>query len=76
MRPSDRAWLALGAGVLAWDVACPDGEMLSQASDRYAQKHRWLAYSVIASVALHLTSLLPYWVDPVHAVGVMLRKIR
>jgi hypothetical protein len=76
MRPADRAWLTLAAGVLIWDVACPNDEMLSEASRRYAKSHPVAAYGVIASVALHLTSLLPKWVDPIHAIGVVLRKAK
>lgn len=76
MRPSDRAWIVLGGYVVAWDMLCPDDEMLSEASWRYAQHHRVLAYSVVASVALHLTNLLPKWVDPIHAAGQVLRTLR
>jgi hypothetical protein len=76
MRPADRAWLALAVGVVAWDVACPSGEMLSEASARYAKSHPVLAYAVIGSVAAHLTARIPKWVDPIHGLGVGLRRLK
>lgn len=76
MRPADRAWITLAAGVIVWDMACPDDEMLSEASRRYAQNHRLIAYGVIASLALHLSDLLPRWVDPIHFLGTALRGLR
>jgi len=76
LRPADRAWIALGAGVLVWDMTCPSGEMLSEASARYAKDHPLAAYAVIASVAFHLSSALPKRVDPIHWVGAGLRQVR
>jgi hypothetical protein len=76
VRPSDRAWLALGVGVLTYDVACRDGEMLSQASARYAREHPVAAYAVVAAVALHLVDRIPAAVDPIHWVGIGLRGLR
>ena len=75
LRPADKAWIALGVGVLAWDLLCSDDELLSQASRRYAADHRWLAYVVIGGVALHL-SVLPKRVDPIGVVGGLLRELR
>jgi hypothetical protein len=73
MRPADRAWIALGLGVLVWDAACPNGEMLSEASARYAKKHPVVAYAVIGSVAAHLVDRIPKRFDPIHGVGDVLR---
>jgi hypothetical protein len=73
LRPADRAWITLGAGVVAWDMACPRGEMLSEASARYAKSHPILAYAVIGSVAAHLTARIPKRFDLIHGVGAVLR---
>jgi hypothetical protein len=62
--------------VVAWDLLCADDEMLSQASARYANSHPILAYAVIGSVAAHLTSALPKWVDPIHGIGVGVRRLK
>lgn len=59
MRPSDRAWLTLAAGVLAWDVLCPPDEMLSEASARYTAAHRILWPAVIVYTAGHLMHVWP-----------------
>jgi len=66
LRPADRAWLTLGAGVLAWDVACPAGCTLSEGVDRYIERHPWLTRAVVAVVGLHLANLLPTALDPIH----------
>lgn len=63
LRPSDKAWLALAAGVAAWDVACPRGEMLSEASARYTRAHRVLWPAVIVYTAGHLMHVWPARVD-------------
>lgn len=76
MRPSDRAWIALTTGVVVWDVVCEPGEMLSEASSRYAKAHPVLAYGVIAAVAAHLSGSIPRWADPIHGIGFVLRQMK
>ena len=73
MRPADRAWIALTTGVVIWDVVCEPGEMLSEASARYAKAHPVLAYAVIGSVAAHLANRIPKRFDPIHGIGAVLR---
>ncbi|ORV92822.1 hypothetical protein AWC11_07425 [Mycobacterium interjectum] len=63
MRPSDRAWLTLAAGVLAWDTLCPRGEMLSEASARYTAAHRVLWPAAIIYTAGHLMHAWPARID-------------
>ncbi|OIN79786.1 DUF7427 family protein [Mycobacterium malmoense] len=59
MRPSDKAWLALAAGVLAWDAVCPRGEMLSEASARYMGARPILTGAIIIYTAGHLMHVWP-----------------
>lgn len=54
MQPADRAWLTLGAGVVAWDALCPRGEMLSEASARYTETHRVAWTAAVVYFAGHL----------------------
>lgn len=54
MRPADRAWLTLAAGVAAWDALCPRGEMLSEASARYTETHRFVWSATVLYFAGHL----------------------
>lgn len=65
LRPSDRAWVILTAGIIAWDVWCPPGEMLSEGVDRYMLRHPWITRGVVALVALHLCNHLPPVADPI-----------
>lgn len=64
LRPADRAWLTLAAGVLVWDAVCPRGEMLSEASSRYTKAQPLLWCSTIVYVAGHLMHIWPQRCDP------------
>lgn len=59
LRPGDKAWLALAAGVLAWDWMCPRGEMLSEASARYKAARPVLWPAAIVYTAGHLWHVWP-----------------
>jgi hypothetical protein len=66
MRPADRAWLALAAGVIVYDFATVRGETLSDGCDRYRQSHPALTYLIIAAVTGHLTRVVPARFDIIH----------
>lgn len=66
MRAADRAWLTLGAGVVAYELACPRGELLSEGVDRYLVRSPWATRLAVAGVALHLLNVLPGALDPLH----------
>lgn len=59
MRPSDRAWIALAAGIITWDACCPIGEMLSEASARYTRSHPVVWPLVVGYTAGHLVHVWP-----------------
>lgn len=67
LRPSDKAWIALFAGVAAWDILAPPGEMLSEAVDRYIVDHPIIVTTAVGITAAHLLNLLdrrPWcWID-------------
>lgn len=66
MRPSDRAWIALTTGVVAYDVLAPPGQTLSEGADRYMLSHPWTTRAVAFAVAAHCCNVLPGRCDPVH----------
>ncbi|WNM68977.1 hypothetical protein SEA_TRIBLETROUBLE_36 [Mycobacterium Phage TribleTrouble] len=66
MRCSDKAWLALGAGVVAYEITCPPGELLSEGVDRYLTRRKWTTHAVVVGLALHLLNLLPDRLDPLN----------
>jgi hypothetical protein len=76
MRPSDEAWLVLAAGVIVWDAAAPDGEMLSEAADRWMVSRPWLTRIIVAAFALHLCNGVPARLDPVHGAFLLARSLR
>lgn len=66
MRTSEKAWLGLGLGVLAYDVLSPKGETLSEGMDGMINKHPKLTYLAVGAVALHLLNIIPNQIDPLH----------
>lgn len=66
MSPADRAWLAVAAGVTAWDLACPHDQTLSAAASRYHQHRPWTTRAIIVYLAGHLMGWWPPRADPLH----------
>lgn len=64
MKPGDRAWITLAVGVIAYEAACPRGELLSEACDRYRRRRPVTTYTVIVYLACHLTRVWPRRIDP------------
>lgn len=59
-----RAWAGIAVGVLAYELACPDGELLSEGVDRALERHRIATTMAIGVTALHLLNMLPERIDP------------
>ena len=76
MNAADRAWLALAGGVVAYDLAAPPGQTMSEGVDRYLLTHRWLTRAVAFAVTLHLCNLWPIALDPLHHLFALLRRWR
>lgn len=68
-----RAWTALAMGIVAYEVACPDGQLMSQGCHRLLETHPILTRAVIGITALHLAGTLPPKLDPFH-LGLKLLK--
>lgn len=66
LRPSDRAWCVLAAGVIAYEACAPRDELLSEACDRYLISHPTATRFVIAVVAAHLGNAIPPQADALH----------
>ncbi len=66
MRPSDRAWLGLWAGITAYEIMAGRRGwlLLSEAVDEYRAAHPVLTDAVIVYVACHLLRRWPTRVDP------------
>lgn len=64
MKPGDWAWTALAAGVIAYEIFAPKGELLSQAADRYRTHQPIPTYLIIAYIAGHLARIWPQRIDP------------
>ena len=65
-RISTVAWTGLAAAVALYELACPDGETLSEWIDPHMEHpiRRACITGAIGVTALHLTNLLPNQVDP------------
>lgn len=60
-----QAWGVLAAGVLAYEIACNEGELLSEGVDDWLAARPVLTRTVIAALALHLGNAVPPQVDPI-----------
>jgi len=64
----DRAWLALAAGVIAYEAACPAGQLLSERMDVYRSRHPVLTIGLVTYLAAHLTRAWPRRADPLYRI--------
>jgi len=60
-----QAWGVIAAGVLAYELACNEGELLSEGVDDWVATKPILTRAVIAALALHLGNAVPTRFDPV-----------
>lgn len=64
LTPATKAWAVLGAGIMAYELACPDGQTLSEGVDRALERRKWPTIAAIGLTALHLVNALPEQLDP------------
>lgn len=76
LRPSDQAWIALGVGVLTYDVCCEEGDTMSEAVDRWLLRHPWFVRGVAVAVCSHLCNFVPGRFDVIHLGFLAMRKLR
>lgn len=76
MRNSDRAWLALAAGVAAYDLVATDEEQLTNAARRYFKSQPVTTASMIVMTGLHLIGGIPQWCDPFALLFTAYRQLR
>jgi hypothetical protein len=69
-----QAWGLLAAGVLAYEVACKEGELLSEGVDDWVTAKPVLTRAVIAMLALHLGNAVPSRLDPVSLAFIGIRR--
>lgn len=72
-RPADKAWLALAGLIVTWEIMSPEGELLSEAVDRYRHHHPFVTNAAILVVSLHLLRAIPSRWDPLHRLAVVRR---
>ena len=70
----EQAWFALAVLVVGYELLAAPGELLSEAVDRFIERHPVLARTAILLVAAHLCNALPDRVDPIHLLAVALRE--
>ncbi|MDG3012391.1 hypothetical protein G4X40_19815 [Rhodococcus sp. D2-41] len=61
-----RAWLILAASIVAYEIAAPDDQLLSEAADRAIVRRPILTRCAVALVAAHVANLIPARIDPIH----------
>jgi putative exporter of polyketide antibiotics len=66
VKPSDRAWCTLAAGVIVYDAFARDGQTLSEGAQTHRRAQPVTTLLIIAGVAVHLSGLVPGRFDPLH----------
>lgn len=69
MGHADWAWLTLLIAVIGYELKAPEGQLLSEACDRYRRRHPLITNAAIVLVAAHLLRALPRRLDPLHHVA-------
>lgn len=62
--PGDKAWFALGIGIVAYELL--GSELLSVAYDRYVDRFPVLARVLPIILTAHVINAIPQRFDPVH----------
>lgn len=78
MKSGDIAWLAMAVGVFAYELAAAitdDGELLSEAVDRYRAAHPVVTYGGIIYIAGHLARVWPRRIDPLCVLATVADRI-
>jgi hypothetical protein len=71
LRPADTAWLTLAAAVLTYELVAAgrrDWELLSEAADRYRDRHPLPTHVTVLYLAGHLLRRWPARLDPLHLI--------
>jgi hypothetical protein len=74
MKHGDAAWAAIGLSVLVYECCAPPGQLLSEAVDKYRNRHPILTNSVILLLAGHLLRIWPRHIDPLHQLAVRVNR--
>lgn len=72
----EHAWIALALFVIGYDAVATDGELLSEAVDRFIEKRPGITRLIVAIVAAHLLNLIPDRFDPMHRAAQTTRRYR
>jgi len=65
----ERAIVALVLAIAAYEIAAPEGELISHAVDRLLEKHRVATTFAVCYTAAHLINALPPRLDLYHWLG-------
>ena len=61
---ASHGWWGLISAVAAWELACAEGELLSEGFDRLLERHPVWPRVAVVVVAMHLVNWLPQRFDP------------
>lgn len=73
VRPSEKAWAVLVIGIVSYEIAAHEGELLSEQIDRWLDRHRLVTTAAVTITAAHLLNWLPARLDPFQWVSTIRR---
>jgi hypothetical protein len=59
------AWCAIGGFVLAYEVICPEGQLMSEGADRLIERHPYATRAAGLVLAVHVLNLVREEQDPI-----------
>lgn len=72
MQQAEKVCLAIAVFIAYYEATCDDGQLISEAFDRFLEKYLVLGRLLIGLTALHLANALDgrwRWVDPYKWIG-------
>jgi hypothetical protein len=76
LQPRDYACIAVGVGVVVYDLLAQPKQTISDAADAYLAAAPVAAELVMLAVYLHVANKLPARVDPIHLAFGALKALR
>lgn len=74
--PAHKAWLAIGAFVVGYELLAKEGQLLSEGWDKIIDKHPIIGRALPLYVTAHVVNVLPESVDLIHKASNTLDRIR
>lgn len=74
MKPRDRAWCALAASALVYDLSAGEDQTLSEGVHSYIHARPYVSRTVITVLTVHLLKVVPPRYDPLTRLYLLMKR--